>query len=95
MIGAYPDLFKAATAYAGVPFACFAGTGEWSSQCANGQLIRTGQQWVRSIALSISALLSVLNLTWVSMYRAILSARHIQGTLGNVRSSNSGMVPRE
>ena len=49
MIGAYPDLFKAATAYAGVPFGCFAGSSEWSSQCANGQLIRTGQQWVRRV----------------------------------------------
>ncbi|MFI6781556.1 PHB depolymerase family esterase [Micromonospora sp. NPDC050276] len=47
MLGVYPDVFAAGASFAGVPFACFAtgGTSEWNSQCANGQLIRTPQQW--------------------------------------------------
>ncbi|MBQ1010184.1 PHB depolymerase family esterase [Micromonospora sp. M51] len=47
MLGDYPDVFAAGASFAGVPFACFAtgGTSEWNSQCANGQLIRTAQQW--------------------------------------------------
>ncbi|MEU8387774.1 PHB depolymerase family esterase [Micromonospora sp. NPDC048843] len=47
MLGVYPDVFAAGASFAGVPFACFAtgGTSEWNSQCANGQLIRTAQQW--------------------------------------------------
>ncbi|MEU0880954.1 PHB depolymerase family esterase [Lentzea sp. NPDC005914] len=47
LLGAYPDVFKAGAAFAGVPFACFATTNgsEWNSQCANGQLIKTPQQW--------------------------------------------------
>ncbi|MET8527373.1 PHB depolymerase family esterase [Micromonospora sp. NPDC005172] len=47
MLGDYPDVFAAGASFAGVPFACFAtgGTSEWNSQCANGQLIKTAQQW--------------------------------------------------
>jgi acetylxylan esterase len=45
LAGAYPDLFAAGAAHAGVPYACFAGSGMWNSQCATGQLRRTGQQW--------------------------------------------------
>ncbi|WP_030490759.1 PHB depolymerase family esterase [Micromonospora chokoriensis] len=47
MLGDYPDVFAAGASFAGVPFACFAtgGSSEWNSQCANGQLIRTAQQW--------------------------------------------------
>lgn len=45
MVGAYPDLFQAASAYSGVPFACFAGASEWNSACANGQVSKTAQQW--------------------------------------------------
>ncbi|KZW00592.1 alpha/beta-hydrolase [Exidia glandulosa HHB12029] len=45
MAGSYPDLFAAASAYSGVPFACFAGTSEWNSACANGQVSHTAQQW--------------------------------------------------
>lgn len=46
MAGAYPNLFKAASLYSGVPFACFAGPNSWNSQCADGDLIQTPQQWV-------------------------------------------------
>ncbi|KKJ93778.1 esterase [Micromonospora sp. HK10] len=47
MLGLYPDVFSAGAAFAGVPFACFATTNgsEWNSDCANGQVIKTPQQW--------------------------------------------------
>ncbi|RLP93049.1 PHB depolymerase family esterase [Micromonospora sp. CV4] len=47
MLGDYPDVFAAGASFAGVPFGCFAtgGGSEWNSECANGQLIRTPQQW--------------------------------------------------
>ncbi|KAF5382254.1 hypothetical protein D9757_008952 [Collybiopsis confluens] len=45
MAGAYPNLFAAASAYSGVPFGCFAGSSDWNSQCATGELIKTAQQW--------------------------------------------------
>ena len=47
MLGDYPDVFAAGAAFMGVPFGCFAtsdGSG-WNSQCANGQISRTAQQW--------------------------------------------------
>ncbi|SBT42002.1 extracellular catalytic domain type 1 short-chain-length polyhydroxyalkanoate depolymerase [Micromonospora narathiwatensis] len=47
MLGLYPDVFNAGAAFAGVPFGCFATTNgsEWNSECANGQVIKTAQQW--------------------------------------------------
>ncbi|KAL3423278.1 PHB depolymerase family esterase [Phlyctema vagabunda] len=45
LAGAYPDLFAAGAAFAGVPYGCFAGTGTWSSPCSTGQLVKTAQQW--------------------------------------------------
>ncbi|MEV6692058.1 PHB depolymerase family esterase [Micromonospora sp. NPDC051196] len=47
MLGLYPDVFAAGAAFAGVPFGCFATTNgsEWNSECANGQVVRTPQQW--------------------------------------------------
>ncbi|MBC6459364.1 PHB depolymerase family esterase [Actinomadura sp. HBU206391] len=47
LLGAYPDVFKAGAAFMGVPFGCFATTdgSSWNSACANGQLIKTAQQW--------------------------------------------------
>jgi poly(hydroxyalkanoate) depolymerase family esterase len=47
LLGDYPDVFKAGAAFAGVPFGCFATTNgsEWNTQCANGQIIKTPQQW--------------------------------------------------
>jgi poly(hydroxyalkanoate) depolymerase family esterase len=47
LLGAYPDVFRAGAAFAGVPFGCFATTdgSMWNSACANGQIIRTPQQW--------------------------------------------------
>jgi poly(hydroxyalkanoate) depolymerase family esterase len=49
MIGAYPDVFKAGAAFAGVPFGCFAQGNidslGWSSTCATGKATMTGAQW--------------------------------------------------
>ncbi|KAG8870783.1 hypothetical protein FRC20_011330 [Serendipita sp. 405] len=45
MAGSYPDLFQAASAYNGVPFACFAGSSAWNSACAQGQISKTAAQW--------------------------------------------------
>jgi poly(hydroxyalkanoate) depolymerase family esterase len=47
LLGVYPEVFKAGSAYAGVPFTCFAtGNGsEWNSECAQGRIDRTPQQW--------------------------------------------------
>ncbi|KUJ10543.1 alpha/beta-hydrolase [Mollisia scopiformis] len=53
MVGAYPDVFKAGSAYSGVPDGCFYVSGAtatqdppgWSNSCANGQLTKTAQEW--------------------------------------------------
>ena len=47
LLGDYPDVFTAGAAFVGVPFGCFATTdgSEWNSACANGQVIKTPQQW--------------------------------------------------
>ncbi|EKM51934.1 carbohydrate esterase family 1 protein [Phanerochaete carnosa HHB-10118-sp] len=53
LAGAYPDVFKAGIVDSGVAFGCFAVTGQpedsWNSQCAEGQLILTGQQWAQKV----------------------------------------------
>ncbi|KAG5638829.1 hypothetical protein H0H81_009600 [Sphagnurus paluster] len=45
LAGAYPDLFKAGAANAGVPFACFSGPDMWNGACAAGSISKTAQQW--------------------------------------------------
>ncbi|KAI0404397.1 Alpha/Beta hydrolase protein [Xylaria palmicola] len=47
LIGAYPDVFAAGSAFAGVPFGCFAGDGYgvWSDACARGAVTRTPAEW--------------------------------------------------
>ena len=45
MIGSYPEVFKAGSASAGVPFGCFAGADAWSDACAKGQITKTPQEW--------------------------------------------------
>jgi acetylxylan esterase len=52
MLAEYPDVFKAGSAFMGVPYHCFS-TGAasatsgstWNSSCANGQISMTAQQW--------------------------------------------------
>ncbi|KAJ3560025.1 hypothetical protein NP233_g11099 [Leucocoprinus birnbaumii] len=45
LAGAYPDLFEAGAAFAGVPYGCFAGPGMWNSACALGEITRSAQEW--------------------------------------------------
>ena len=47
LLGDYPDVFRAGSAFMGVPFACFATTdgSSWNSACANGQVTKTPQAW--------------------------------------------------
>src|ERR1051326_316901 len=47
LLADYPDVFKAGSAFMGVPYHCCAGNGVavWNSACANGQVIMTPQQW--------------------------------------------------
>jgi acetylxylan esterase len=47
LMGSYPDVFAAGSAWAGVAFGCFAGDGYdvWNSACAAGTIIKTGAQW--------------------------------------------------
>lgn len=45
LAGAYPDVIHAGAAFAGVPYGCFAGDSMWSTACANGQIIKTAQEW--------------------------------------------------
>ncbi|KAI0329096.1 alpha/beta-hydrolase [Cubamyces sp. BRFM 1775] len=53
LAGAYPDVFKAGIVDSGVAFGCFAVPGQpddsWNSQCSEGQLILTGQQWAQKV----------------------------------------------
>ncbi|KAK3326866.1 putative Acetylxylan esterase A [Apodospora peruviana] len=53
LVAAYPDVFAAGSVYSGVPAGCFSVSGAtatqdppgWSNSCANGQNIKTAQQW--------------------------------------------------
>lgn len=47
LMGSYPDVFAAGSAWAGVAFGCFASDGYdvWSDACVTGQVIKTGAQW--------------------------------------------------
>jgi len=47
LLADYPDVFKAGAAFMGVPDTCFATTppNTWNSECANGTVIKTAQQW--------------------------------------------------
>ncbi|KAK8121288.1 carbohydrate esterase family 1 protein [Apiospora kogelbergensis] len=51
LVGAYPDLFAAGSAFAGVPFGCFAGEGygAWSDDCAKGKITHTGAEWAEMV----------------------------------------------
>jgi poly(hydroxyalkanoate) depolymerase family esterase len=45
LLGAYPEVFQGGAIFAGVPYACFAGTSGWSSDCADGKITKTGAAW--------------------------------------------------
>jgi poly(hydroxyalkanoate) depolymerase family esterase len=45
LLGSYPDIFKAGAAFAGVPFGCFAGPNAWNSECSQGKISKTAEEW--------------------------------------------------
>jgi acetylxylan esterase len=47
LIGSYPDIFAAGSAFAGVPFGCYAANGYaiWSDACAKGLITHTAAEW--------------------------------------------------
>lgn len=52
LAGAYPDVFAAGSAFAGVPFGCFAPKGNnagvydnWNGDCASGLVTHTSSEW--------------------------------------------------
>ncbi|KAF2203940.1 acetylxylan esteras-like protein 1 precursor [Delitschia confertaspora ATCC 74209] len=47
LLGSYPDVFAAGSAFAGVPFGCYAadGYGVWSDACATGKITHSGKEW--------------------------------------------------
>lgn len=53
MAGAYPDIFKAGSAYSGVPDGCFHVEGAtatqdppgWNNECSGGRSKKTAEQW--------------------------------------------------
>jgi acetylxylan esterase len=56
LAGAYPDLFEAGSAWAGVPYGCFGGPDMWNTACATGQITKSGQEWVSMIFLNTGSL---------------------------------------
>jgi len=53
MCAAYPELFKAASVYSGVPAGCFVSSSNqvnaWNATCATGKSIETQQQWANVV----------------------------------------------
>ena len=57
LLGSYPDVFAAGSAWAGVAFACFAGEGYdvWSDACATGKIIKNGSEWASLVKGAFSS----------------------------------------
>jgi acetylxylan esterase len=48
LLADYPDVFKAGSAFAGVPYTCFAtgsASNRWNSDCSAGRITKTAQAW--------------------------------------------------
>ncbi|KAG5350548.1 hypothetical protein C0989_010497 [Termitomyces sp. Mn162] len=45
LAGAYPDVFKSCSAFAGVPYGCFSAPDIWNSASTSRTLSKTAQQW--------------------------------------------------
>jgi poly(hydroxyalkanoate) depolymerase family esterase len=48
LLAVYPDVFKGGAEFAGVPAGCWSVNdpdGQWSTPCANGQVLHTPQEW--------------------------------------------------
>ncbi|KAI1503716.1 Alpha/Beta hydrolase protein [Biscogniauxia marginata] len=50
-VSGYPDMFVAGSAFAGVPYGCFAGDGYgvWNDACATGKITHTGEEWAAMV----------------------------------------------
>lgn len=51
LLGSYPELFAAGSAFAGVPAGCYAGDGYavWNGECAEGRVTHTSEEWLASL----------------------------------------------
>jgi acetylxylan esterase len=53
LLGAYPDVFAAGSAWAGVAFGCYAdakgGVDTWSDDCATDKVMKTGAEWEKIV----------------------------------------------
>jgi poly(hydroxyalkanoate) depolymerase family esterase len=87
LAGAYPDVFRAGAVDSGVAFGCFAGASAWNSQCAQGKLIQTAQQWVRA-SPSTHCVAATINTVYV--YRAMRSAMRTRATLAHAPKCKFG-----
>ncbi|KAK3376450.1 Alpha/Beta hydrolase protein, partial [Lasiosphaeria ovina] len=62
LVGAYPDVFAAGSAFSGVPFGCFAAPGNnsgvygyWSDDCAKGKVTHSPAEWAALVAAAYPA----------------------------------------
>ncbi|KAI1146689.1 Alpha/Beta hydrolase protein [Nemania diffusa] len=57
LVGAYPDVFAAGSAFAGVPFGCYAadGYGVWSDTCATGKVTHAPAEWAAIVKAAYPA----------------------------------------
>lgn len=83
LMGAYPDIFSAGSLYSGVAYGCFEGPSAWNSQCADGDLIQTPQQWVNTSRC-------LLHSESDQLFRETWSAAAIPGIPDLAPRSNSG-----
>ncbi|KAF2842561.1 carbohydrate esterase family 1 protein [Patellaria atrata CBS 101060] len=51
LIGAYPDVFAAGSAFAGVPFGCYSGPSfnYWNADCAEGRITKSREDWAAMV----------------------------------------------
>jgi acetylxylan esterase len=74
LAGAYPDLFVAGSAWAGVPYGCFGGPDMWNTPCATGQITQTAQQWVSTINFRNA------NSSCLTVFLSIRAAKYTRAT---------------
>ncbi|KAF7945484.1 hypothetical protein EAE96_010253 [Botrytis aclada] len=69
LVGVYPDIFAAGSAWAGVALGCFAANSSavdlWSNDCATGQIIKTGSQWKSIVQAAYSGYRGFRPKMWV------------------------------
>ena len=47
LLALYPEVFRAGVAFAGIPYTCFANSGEslWNNKCSSGAISKTANEW--------------------------------------------------